>query len=83
MAPSELKKLATLQEKSSKTGKEMVDAQWKASEAMIKENNSGYNGKHSATVQRLINKGFKMEFYAIKAGDTFRDFKDAMRAKYL
>ena len=62
---------------------EMVAAQWKASEAMIKENNSGYNGKHSAAVQRLINKGFKMEFYAFKAGDMFRDFKDAMRAKYL
>ena len=83
MAPSELKKLATLQEKSSKTGEEMVAAQWKASEAMRNEDKKGHVGKHSATVQRLINKGFKMEFYAFKAGDMFRDFKDAMRAKYL
>ena len=64
-------------------GEEMVAAQWKASEAMRAEDQKGYNGKRSAAVQRLINKGFKMEFYAFKAGDTFRDFKDAMRMKYL
>ena len=64
-------------------GQEMVAAQWKASEAMIKENNSGHNGTRSATVQRLINKALKVEFNAFKAGDMFRDFKDAMRAKYL
>lgn len=78
MAPSELKKLATLENKSADLGKEMEEAQRTASIAMRKE-----EGKPSLSVQRLINKGFKMEFLAFKAGDMFRDFKDTMRAKYL
>jgi len=79
---AEQKKLATLQEKSDKTGEEMVAAQRKASEAMIKEDRSGHVGKHSAAVQRLINKAFKIEFNAFKAGDALRDFKDALCKKY-
>jgi hypothetical protein len=82
LTAAEQKKLATLQEKSGKLGEEMVAAQWKASEAMNKEDNSGHVGKRSAAVQRLIDKAFKIEFNAFKAGDALRDFKDAMSKKY-
>jgi hypothetical protein len=83
MEPTELKKLATLQEKSDTLGKEMEEAQQKAGKAMRAENKAGHEEKPSAPVQRLINKGFKAEFFAFKAGDTVRDFKELMRKKYL
>lgn len=79
MLPTEQKKLATLQEKSDILGLEMEEAQQKASQAMRAEDKA----KPSAPVQRLINKGFKAEFFAFKAADSLRKFKDAMRLKYL
>jgi hypothetical protein len=83
MVPTEQKKLVTLQEKSDTLGKEMEEAQSKATEAMRAEDKAGRVGKYSAPVQRLINNGFKVEFFAFKAGDALRNFKDAMRLKYL
>jgi hypothetical protein len=79
MVPTEQKKLATLQEKSDTLGLEMEEAQQKASQAMRAEDKA----KPSAPVQRLINKGFKAEFFAFKAADAVRDFKEMMRTKYL
>jgi hypothetical protein len=83
MSPAEHKKLDSLQKKSEDLGKEMVIAQSAASIAMMKEDDSGHVGKPSASVQRLINKGFKVEFFAFKAADSVRDFKNNMRTKYL
>ena len=83
MSPAEHKKLDSLQEVSEKMGKEMVESQRTASIAMMKEDDAGHVGKPSASVQRLINKGFKAEFYAFKAADSVRDFKNNMRKKYL
>jgi hypothetical protein len=83
MSPAEHKKLAALQKKSDDLGEEMVEAQHIASVAMRKEDQSGHTGKPSAPVQRLINMGFKKEFFAFKAADSLRSFKDDMRTKYL
>jgi hypothetical protein len=76
MSATEHKKFATLQKKSDDLGTEMVEAQRIASIAMRKEDQSGHVG-------RLINKGFKAEFFAFKAADSLRSFKDDMRKKYL
>ena len=59
MVPIEQKKLVTLQEKSDTLGKEMEEAQSKATEAMRAEDKAGRVGKYSAPVQRLINNGFQ------------------------
>jgi hypothetical protein len=83
MNAAEHKKLATLQKKSDDLGEEMVEAQRLASVAMRKEDQSGHIGKPSYPVQRLINNGFRKEFYAFKAADSLRSFKDDMRKKYL
>ena len=83
MSPAEHKKLAALQKKSDDLGTEMDEAQRLASIAMRKEDQSGHTGKPSAPVQRLINMGFKKEFFAFKAADSLRSFKDDMRKKYL
>jgi hypothetical protein len=79
MSAAEHKKLVALQKKSDDLGEEMVEAQRIASAAMIKETQSG----HTAPVQRLINMGFKKEFFAFKAANSLRSFKDDMRTKYL
>jgi hypothetical protein len=79
MSAAEHKKLVVLQKKSDDLGEEMVEAQRLASAAMRKETQSG----HTASVQRLINMGFKKEFFAFKAADSLRSFKDDMRTKYL
>ena len=76
MSSAEHKKLAALQKKSDDLGTEMDEAQRLASIAMRKEDQSGH------TV-RLINMGFKKEFFAFKAADSLRSFKDDMRKKYL
>jgi hypothetical protein len=73
----------TLQEKSDTLGKEMEEAQSKATKAMRAEDKTGRVGKYSAPVQRLINNGFKTEFFAFKAADALRKFKEEMREKYL
>jgi hypothetical protein len=83
MSATEHKKFATLQKKSDDLGEEMVEAQRIASIAIRKEDQSGHTGKPSAPVQRLINNGFRKEFYAFKAADSLRSFKDDMRTKYL
>ena len=79
MSPAEQKKLTALEEKSTSLGAEMEKAQSAASAAMRKENSSV---KRSAAVQNLINKGFKAEFFAFKAGDAVRAYKESMRTKY-
>ena len=76
MSPAEHKKFASLQKKSDDLGVEMEEAQRTASIAMRKEDSSGH------TVQRLINIGFRKEFYAFKAADSLREFKDSMRKLY-
>ena len=76
MSPAEHKKLDSLQKKSDDLGTEMVEAQRSASIAMRKEDQSGHT-------KRLINMGFKKEFFAFKAADSLRSFKDDMRKKYL
>jgi len=83
MSTTEHKKLAALQKKSDELGEEMDEAQGIASVAMRKEDQSGHTRKPSAAVQRLINMGFKKEFFAFKAADSLRSFKDDMRKKYL
>ena len=80
MSPAEQKKLKALEDKSAKLGEDMKRAQCLASEAMIKEDDRG--AKRSAAVQSLINKGFKAEFFAFKAGDALREYKESMRTKY-
>ena len=80
MSPAEQKKLTALEEKSAKLGEDMKKAQWLASDAMIKEDDRG--AKRSAAVQSIINKGFKAEFFAFKAGDAVRAYKESMRTKY-
>ena len=82
MTDAEHKKLNSLQRVSDNAGEKMEEVQRTASIAMIKEDDSGHKGKPSASVQRLINKGFREEFYAFKAADSLRDFKDTMRKKY-
>ena len=82
MSSVEQKKLATLQDKSDTLGEEMLKAQSVASKAMRAEDSEGHVGKPSIPVQRLINKGFKAEFFAFKAGDNLQDYKDEMRKKY-
>jgi hypothetical protein len=79
MSPAEQKKLIALEEKSSSLGAEMEKAQAVAGAAMRKEDPSA---KRSAAVQSLINKGFKAEFFAFKAGDAVRAYKETMRTKY-
>jgi hypothetical protein len=79
MSAAEHKKLVALQKKSDDLGEEMVEAQRIASAAMRKETQSC----HTAPVQRLINMGFKKEFFAFKAANSLRSFKDNMRTKYL
>ena len=76
MSSAEHKKLAALQKKSDDLGTEMDEVQRAASIAMRKEDQSGHT-------KRLINKGFKVEFFAFKAADSLRSFKDDMRKKYL
>lgn len=76
MSATEHKKLDSLQKKSDDLGTEMVKAQRIASIAMRKEDQSVHTG-------RLINMGFKKEFFAFKAADSLRSFKDDMRMKYL
>jgi hypothetical protein len=76
MSPAEHKKLAALQKKSDDLGTEMDEVQRSASIAMRKEDQSGHT-------KRLINMGFKKEFFAFKAADSLRSFKDDMRKKYL
>jgi hypothetical protein len=83
MALTEQKKLATLQEKSDILGEEMMTTQSVATKAMRAEDKAGRVGKYSASVQRLINNGFKTEFFAFKAADALRKFKEEMREKYL
>ena len=83
MSATEHKKLAILQKKSDDLGEDMLEAQRIASAAMRKETQSGHTGKPSALNQRLINMGFKKEFFAFKAADSLRSFKDDMRKKYL
>jgi hypothetical protein len=83
MSATEHKKLGSLQKKSDDLGEEMDEVQRSASIAMRKEDQSGHTGKPSAPVQRLINMGFKKEFFAFKAADSLRSFKDDMRTKYL
>ena len=83
MTPAEHKKFAALQKKSDDLGEEMDEAQRIASVAMRKEDQYGHTGKPSAAVQRLINMGFKKEFFAFKAADSLHSFKDDMRKKYL
>ena len=82
MIASEHKKLETLEDKSTKLRDDMLKIQWAASDAMMKEEDSGRVGKHSAAVQRMINKGFKAEFFAFKAGDALRSYKESMKSKY-
>lgn len=77
MSQSEHKTLATLQAKSDLLGDVMLKAQAAASIAMRKE---GLD--RSRAVQSLINKGFKAEYFAFKAADLLKVFKDAMRKKY-
>ena len=76
MSSAEHKKLAALQKKSDDLGTEMDEVQRAASIAMRKEDQSVHTG-------RLINMGFKKEFFAFKAADSLRSFKDDLRMKYL
>ena len=82
MSPSELKNLAILEDTSAKMWDKMEKAQSDATVAMIKEDRTGHVGKPSAKVQRLINKSFEAEFFAFKAADTVKKFKESMRKKY-
>ena len=69
-------KLKALVKKSEKAEKDMLKAQQSATKALRKT-----TGKPPASVQKLINKGFKLEVAAAKASKEVSKFKVKMTRK--